>query len=296
MMAEVWTLMPVALMIAALFAPPAEQIDLRTVMTRVGAYVEKYQQDLSFLLADERYLQEVTNAGAGPAGGAKRTLGGEGTTTERRVLVSEFALVRVQDMDRTLWLAFRDVVDVDGHAVRDQQERLRRLFLTPPANALAQARAIALESARYNIGDLVRTVNVPTLALEFLGTAAQKRSSFKKTAEEVTEGVHAWMVAFEERARPALIRTPAGQDVTSKGLAWIDPDTGRVLKTQIDSRPRRGLTTRITATYAPDERLGLWLPAEMEEVYETESCTITGQATYTNFRRFETEVRLKGVR
>ena len=93
----------------------------------------------------------------------------------------------------------------------------------------------------------------------------------------MAEGVRAWIVAFEEHARPALIRTPAGQDVTSKGLAWINPHTGRVLKTQLDSRPRRGLTTRITATYAPNERLGLWLPAEMEEVYETESRTITGE-------------------
>ena len=296
MTAETWTLMAVALIIAALFAPPAEQLDLRTVMTRVGAYVEKYQQDFSFLLADERYLQEITNAAARPAGGAKRTLEGEGPSTERRVLVSEFALVRVQDADRTLWLAFRDVVDVDGHAVRDRQERLQRLFLTPPANALAQARAIALESARFNIGDVVRTVNVPTLALEFLETAGQKRSTFRKTAEEMAAGVRAWVVSFEERARPSLIRTPGGRDVRTNGLAWIDPLTGRILKTQIDPQLERGRAARITTAYAPDERLRLWVPVEMQESYEAASNAIAGTATYTNFRRFETDVRLLGAK
>lgn len=272
--------MPLALLIAALLAPPAEQPDLRAVMARAGAYVEKYQQDFSLLLADERYVQEVSDAAA----------------TERRVLVSEFALVRVEDTDRTLWLAFRDVVEVDGRAVRDREERLQRLFLAPPANALAQAREIALESARYNIGEMTRTVNVPTLTLEFFETAAQRRSRFKKTAEETVGGVRAWIVSFEERARPSRIRTLRGQDVKARGLAWIDPHTGRILKTQLDPQLERGLTARITATYAPDARLELWVPVGMEELYHTPSGTVTGRAAYRNFRRFETDARLVGIK
>ena len=272
--------MPLAILIAALLAAPTEPPDLRAVMARAGAYVARYQQDFSLLLADERYVQEAGNADA----------------PERRVLVSEFALVRVEDADRTLWLAFRDVVGVDGRAVRDRQERLRRLFLDRPADALSQARAIALESARYNIGEMTRTVNVPTLALEFLDTAAQRRSRFRKTAEETIEGVGAWVVSFEERARPTLIRTPRGQDVTTKGLAWIDPGTGRILKTRIEPRLERGLTARITTIYAPDGRLQVWVPVAMEEVYETPSATLSGKASYTNFRRFETDARLLGIK
>jgi len=288
--------MSFALLIAALTWLPAEPLDLRTVMARAGAYVEKYQQDISLLLADERYVQEVANATKAPAGDAKRAPGGGGTATETRVLVSEFALVRVEDADRTLWLAFRDVVEVDGRPVRDREERLQRLFRTPPANALAQAQAIAFASARYNIGDVMRTVNVPTLALEFLEPAAQARSRFRKTAEEMVGGVRAWVVRFEERARPTRIRTTRAQDVKTRGLVWIDPDTGRILKTELDLQLQRGLRARITTAYAPDERLRLWVPIEMKEAYEMESRTLTGKATYTNFRRFETEARLLGVK
>jgi hypothetical protein len=272
--------MPLALLITAVLAQPAEQPDLRSVMARAGAYVDQYQRDFSLLLADERYVQEVRDPAA----------------TKRRVLLSEFALVRVEGADRTLWLAFRDVVEVDGRAVRDRQERLQRLFLAPPADVLAQARAIALESARYNVGDVTRTVNVPTLALEFLESAAQKRSRFKKAGEETVQGARAWLVSFEERARPSLIRTPGGQDVRTKGLAWIDPRTGRVLKTRLDPQVRRGVTARIITIYAPDERLQLWVPIGMEDLYETPSGTLACEATYTNFRRFETEVKLLGIK
>ena len=288
--------MPFALLIAALTWPPAEPLDLRTVMARAGAYVAKYQQDFSLLLADERYVQKVVNAVKAPASDAKRAPGAEGVATESRVLVSEFALVRVEDADRTLWLAFRDVVNVDGRPVRDREERLQRLFRTPPANALAQAQAIAFASARYNIGDVVRTVNVPTLAIEFLEPAAQARSRFRKTAEETVDGVRAWVVGFEERARPTRIRTTRAQDVRTKGLVWIDPGTGRILKSELDAQFQRGLRARITTAYAPDERLQMWVPARMTERYEAESRTITGEATYTNFRRFETDVKFVGVK
>jgi hypothetical protein len=84
--------------------------------------------------------------------------------------------------------------------------------------------------------------------------------------------------------------------VKPKGLAWIDPRTGRVLETELAPQVQRGLTVRITATYAPDERLGLCVPVRMAEACETQSGTITGEATYTRFHRFETDVRFLGVR
>lgn len=286
--------MPLTLIIAGLLMLPAQKLDLQTVLRRAAEYVQQYQREFALLICEERYLQEVTRQNEGPAGSEKWPLGGVGTTAEGRKLMSEFALVRVEDADRTLWLAFRDVLEVDGRPVHDRTERLQRLFVAPPANALAQAKAIALESARYNIGDLVRTVNVPTMALELLEAAMQKRFSFRKRGEETEQGVTAWVIAFEERERPTLIQTPAGQDVVTKGTIWIDPQTGRVLRTQIDPQLQRGLKTRVTVSYAPDARLGMWVPVEMKEIYELESRQISGEATYSNYRRFETEVKFKG--
>jgi hypothetical protein len=102
------------------------------------------------------------------------------------------------------------------------------------------------------------------------------------------------------RGRPpgarSRIRTTRAQDVKTKGLLWIDPGTGRVLKSELDAQIQRGLRARVATAYAPDERLQMWVPAWMTERYETESRTITGEATYTNFRRFETDVKFLGVK
>jgi hypothetical protein len=288
--------MPLALILAVAFVMPAQKPDLKAVLARAGEYVQQYQRDFALLVCEERYLQEVTRPNEGPAGDARWSLGGVGTTTEGRKLVSEFALVRVEDAERTLWLAYRDVLEVDGRAVRDRAERLRTLFVTPPANALAQAESIARESARYNIGDLLRTINVPTLALEFLGPAAQKRSSFRARGEETVQGVRASVIAFEEKDRPTLIQTPESRDVVTRGLVWIDPATGRVLRTQIDPQLEKGRKTRVTVTYAREASLDQWVPVEMKEVYELATRQISGEATYTNYRRFQTAVKYKGPR
>jgi hypothetical protein len=38
------------------------------------------------------------------------------------------------------------------------------------------------------------------------------------------------------------------------------------------------------------------VPAEMEALHAMESQTVTGKATYTNVRRFETEAKPLGIR
>ena len=81
-----------------------------------------------------------------------------------RELTSDFLLVRTSPSGAQ---AFRDVIDVDGKPVRNREDRLRKLFLEQPKTAVEQARAIARESERHNIG-MQRTGNSPLLPLRFL--------------------------------------------------------------------------------------------------------------------------------
>lgn len=286
----------------ALTAVAATGADLRTVLTRAGAYVEQYQEAFSLLVAEERYVQRVTRRverrARGEAGEVRAPGREQDSVIETRQLMSEFALVRVTAgggvaAEASRWLAFRDVVAVDGRPVADRGERLVRLFRDAPADALAQARAIAAESARYNVGDVVRTVNVPTLALEFFEPRRQPRMRYRRVGETESGGATVWVVAFEERGRPTLIRSPKGRDVAARGEARIDPESGRIVWTELAPEGPRDLKTRITVVYAPDERVGLWVPVEMRELYEREGQRITGEAVYTNYRKFQVEVRVK---
>ena len=75
--------------------------------------------------------------------------------------------------------------------------------------------------AKYNIGDLYRTINVPTLPLVFLLPDRQPRFRFKHTGTTSQGDTLVWVVSYEERDRPTIVRTPEGRDVTSSGSFWM---------------------------------------------------------------------------
>src|SRR5580692_7235154 len=99
------------------------------------------------------YVQDSIPA-TGYVPGARNT-----DTRQHRELNSDLLLVRPKGADR--WVQFRDVFEVDGQPVHDRDQRLAKLFLSPGSGISDQAWQIADESARYNIGNLQRNINVP---------------------------------------------------------------------------------------------------------------------------------------
>lgn len=281
-------------------SPPAPARNVRELVTRAGRYVVDCGEKMSLVVGVERYAQHVRDPNSGEP--------------ETRTLVSEFALVRVNDD----WVGFRDVFEVDGAAVRDRQDRLVTLLLGGAADRLLQGRRIADESARYNLGPVRRNFNTPTLALFFLHPTNQARFRFTKDGEETVDGNRVWRVKYRETDRPTIVRTTNGDDAPVSGTFWIDPVGGRVVKTRLEMRTEieraveaneRGgsrapvrMTVGITVSYTPHARFGMLLPAEMRESYEAAparrttapatSTTITCVAAYGDFRTFETSGRL----
>jgi VWFA-related protein len=300
----------------AVVTPADPAPDVAALLPRVAAYVREYAEQMSVVIGVERYTQwlqrDVSTTFQGLHAYPPRAIS--------RSLVSEFALVRTKDD----WDGFRNVYEVDGKPVADAKDRIAKLFTEAPATAAAQSRKIAAESARYNLGALQRTFNVPTVALFFLSAANQARFTFTRDKDEEIGGVKAWKVKFEETRRPTIIATSAGKDMPVKGEVWVDPASGRVLKThmQIDSemrlpmsrpaptgsRPDPDQGTRVqtsasvTVTYTLDAKLNMLVPAEMLESYQApmrsaftgddEMTRVNCRATYTDFRRFETSGRL----
>src|SRR5258708_313407 len=138
--------------IALMLAPASGQEPaLDSVLARAGAYVVEFQRQLSGVVAEEQYVQDVrypltTGTRANPL------------LARHRELKSDLLLVKPVGGDR--WIQFRDVFEVDGKAIRDRSERLMKLFVSPSTSSAAQADLIIQESSRYNIGNLQRTVNV----------------------------------------------------------------------------------------------------------------------------------------
>jgi hypothetical protein len=172
--------------------------------------------------------------------------------------------------------------------VRDRDERLARLFLGDPATASEQASRIAAESARYNLGEIDRTVNVPTLALLFLTDPLRDGFVFGDAGRD--DGLQ--VVAYREVRRPTYIATTGGRDLPVSGRFWMDAATGRVERTELRTEDE-ALEARITVTYRDDPDAQLWVPVRMEERYlrKSDRLETRGVATYARFRRFAISTR-----
>ena len=221
--------------------------------------MDDFRDQLSGIVAEEHYVQQQIPG-------------------NRRELRSDVLLVRSNTTPR--WLQFRDTFEVDGKPVRDRADRLTRLFLQPAASATEQAHRISAESSRYNLGPVLRTVNVPLMPLMFLERDIQPRFRFSRVADRsspvapldtAAEGLfrittEVWVVRFEERERPTIVRDPDRRSVPAEGRFWIEPLTGRVLMSEMRATHPE-VRADITVSYQSEPLLGLFVPAGMHEVY-----------------------------
>jgi hypothetical protein len=259
---------------ALLMVPLSAQAPrLGDIVARLDGYLQAYE--LANVVAEETYRQSVEQ---GPK---------DRRWTTHRVLHSDYALTLAAD--RNVWVGYRDTFEVDGEPVRDRDERLQRLLRS---GAVGQAKRIAEENARFNLGeDLIsRTVNVPTFAFELLHPRIRHRFRQRLAATEAIDGGPGWLVEFRERDRPTVVRRPDGRDQPSTIVARVDPQTGEVLRTVLTWEHVRG---SITVDYGRAPGIPVPVPTSMSERFITRDGEIvTGEATYANFRQFETSARI----
>ncbi len=277
----------------------ADTLTLKDVLFRAHAYVVEYEDhQLSGVLAEERYEQRISDR--------------HGAALTQQTLVSEYLTFQLPPDES--WFAFRNVLEVDGVPVPDSRMRFQELLSGPSSDVVEQVMKIGEESARYNIGDVYRTINLPTFALAFLRPINRKRVSFEKAGEETIEGTPTWVIHYEDLRKPAFITTPSGSDLKTSGRFWIDPVSGRVIRSELITggvipvsmrrwgpKNRGALpNARITVTYRPDHTLGFWVPAEMEETYDDgadrQGRSIAGTAKYSNFRRVDSRTSPRRIR
>lgn len=258
---------------------------LDVVLARLGAYLLDYETKVFELVAEERYKQWV-----------KRRSGYGGDTILRRNLRSTYFLVRLPDGHA--WFGFRDVVHVDGRDVTREGRPMAQVLSERTASAYDEALAIMRGNAKYNIGDIYRTINVPLQALDLLHPQNRTRLDFHADGRGRVGGQETAIVAFQERSvptLPTLVSDGFGGELLARGRVWIEPATGAVLRTELgfNGRAARFLKdSSIRVDYRRDPKLQVLLPTEMEETYGLEIEVLHGEATYRNYRRFETGARM----
>jgi len=267
-----------ALASAAPVTPRSTQIDTsaRAVMAAAQKYVEQYQSDFKFLVADETYLQRVQGAAGG-------------STLERRITGELFLTYLAVDH---VWIAVHDFARVDGQPVQDREDLARLLQKGEVTNV---ARRVADRNATFNIGHVQRNFNEPTLPLLLLTPKRARSLDVERRAVSGSGPGTNVTLAFTERERPTLVRGRTGQ-LFGKGELVVDAATGRVERTLLNFKDG-DIVARLTTEYAPDDRLKLWVPSVFTEHYEGNPGgrreVIDCEARYTNYRRFEVTGKIK---
>lgn len=271
----------------------ADPVTLEQLLNRAAWYLDYFIDQFENVVAQEDYMQDST----APLPSFVPLVGGRGALAatppsatdiaraRHRDLRSDFLLVKSPD---TLDLIpFRDVIQVDGLPVRDREERLARLFLKPTSDAMAHARAVTEEGARYNIGNMRTTLGNPVFGLSVMQPTYQPRFKFTLGKEDRSVAPDAWIVDYQEVASPALIHGEAGHDLFSHGRIWLDAKTGRVLKTELQVEQPM-IRAKVTTTFRMDPRFDIAVPSEMREVYTfANGNTVKTVASYGRFRRFD---------
>jgi len=262
--------------------PSPRDVEAQRLVARAANYIAGYQREYSLLVAEETYVQSTRDL--------------------RQQTRSDLLLVRREHADG--WVSFRDVYEVNGQAVRDHDDRLKRLFLDPGTDAEAQLALILSESARYNIGPIARNINVPLFATKFLENESLWRCSFKVGGAQAVGGVVSTRLEYEETGRPTLVRDNKVSDIAATGWFLIDPASGAITGSRMRLKSTvNGSFVEFDVKYERDATLGLWVPREMTEVYTRtglasggNTVTLDALATYAKFRRFqvksETEIKI----
>ena len=283
---------------SAASGPDEDRIGLSELTDRVIDYVERFHREMEGAVLSERYVQvlrkpcciEPRTPGENPGLG----WGQENTTKRskgivaRRQLESEVLLIPVSGGMR---IGYRDVFEVDGRPVATRTERLRQLFAQSSARSEVELGRIAAESARFNLGPLTRTTNLPTTPLLYLARSIRPKLHISSGGRERSESKELAVLEFREDGSPTLVADVSGVDLPARGWLLVDPSTGAIH--ELELRFGEGVRRVLRVWFREEPRMDVLVPERMWEWYERVRIPqekwpvdLEALATYTDVRLF----------
>ena len=221
------------------------------LLDRASRYVVGYESSFSILALDEecvQWLERPVNPGtnlsrANPGGGMVAP-----RHDSRRIIKADYLLV--QAGPGRGWVPFRDVLTLNGSEVHFAADRLMRLFRSGNPEAFELATQVHEQSRKQDIGNVIRTINIPMLGMMLLHPQVRERFTFKHDGDESLAGRYVERISYRETARPTLIKTTRGRDLALTGRTWIEPTTGVVVKTEMIAADPI-VRAQVTVTFSP---------------------------------------------
>jgi hypothetical protein len=169
------------------------------------------------------------------------------------------------------WVLYRDVVQVGGHDLREDDHRLQRLFRESPGGATREAVLLHRESERHLRPPERRMwvpLSAPTAALAYLHPDNLDRFDFELGKRSTRDGEEVVSLEFEEVARPTLVRDGSGQDLPARGAVVVREEDGALVSSDVELRfgSAQGERMRVTTRFGANPQMGLLVPVEMRQV------------------------------
>jgi len=254
---------------------------LKVLLARIAQQVSQFKAEFSLIVGVEHYDQLQRTADAG---------------TRTRHLVSDVFFYRPESTGPAMTV--RTVREVDGSPIEASGDRIADALALPGTRRVEQLRALADSGARYNLGDLQRNFNEPTVALTFAASDFQPRFKFALDGTEDVNGELLQRVKFSEVDRPTIIHdAQSGANIPASGRLWTSDD-GVIKRTELHLDSRRDTLVDIRVSYGIDPRLGVMVPLSMDEDYRYKDrntqrlVVISGHGVSSGYRRFETSGRV----
>ena len=274
------TMLAALALLARPSAARAESPSLKTLLVLIASHVADFKAQFSLVVGVEHYDQ------------VQRDMNGR---TRTRQMLSDVFFFRPEAQGPAMTV--RTVREVDGREIKTAAMRIDEALALPPGLRTQKLRALADAGAQYNLGNLQRNFNEPTVALTFAADDYQPRFKFSLDGTEESEGQTLQRLAYSEVQHPTIVRDGrTGGDVRASGRLWTT-DAGVVMRTELHLA-KRDVVATIRVAYRTEPRLGIMVPATMDEDYRFRDRNnerfvfITAHASYSDYRRFETSARI----
>jgi hypothetical protein len=263
------------------------------VLSDARAYLQKYEEALTFLVAEEQYVQEI-----------RYQTPLDRKMPQSRTTKSEIYFIFLPSSHD--WMAIRDVQSVDGKTVTDKPNVPAMLATIPAAQVEASLKSY---NARYNIGRTIRNFNEPTLSLLVLQPERASNVTLELKGVAVSQGVQVATLAYREIGTETVLRDLSLKPVLSEGELLAEVGTGRIRRAQLKAT-LGSVSVELTTTYVQDATLNALVPAVFREQYEDGTYRpssrnqpenvppyeqIVCEAKYSHFHRFEVTGHIKGL-
>ncbi len=268
-----------------LIAAPQDTTNVAALVSLASGWVARFEMGLSSVLFHEQYRQSATTEGVSMYAttrpfepGAPRREGNRGQR------ITEANIFLLKPANASKFVVYRDVYEVWSNPLTDHTDRLRALLEEGTASAIEQAKKLTDASARLNVGEITRNINIPTIAHEFLKPENLRNLRVRAAGTQVVDGRTLTVIEFQEIGRPTLVRGDHDMDLPAAGRYWIDPASGAVPRALVEFTLGR-YTGRLEVELAIDQELKVWVPVKMLEVWHAGSRRVNGLAHYDRFQR-----------